>query len=185
MPFGARPRVALVPEPCGSVLVHAERLCLRAAPLVRRRAERAPGGSGPPDANEAGENRASRRGSHFSDRTVFTRRRFLPPRETEEPIASGTPVASSGPCVSSLFFERHALTPRPPRPVPRGPRERRALCQSRVPSAGSRDAHPARAEARTKPRSLPRRRGAHVMRIAELRGTTPLLPPAEPLRLRA
>jgi len=34
---------------------------------------------GRPIQNEAGENRASRRGSHFGDRTILTRRRFLPP----------------------------------------------------------------------------------------------------------
>jgi len=69
----------------------------------------------------------------------------------------------------SLFFESQMLARRPPRSVPRGPRERRALCRPRVPSTDRRDAHLARAEARTKPRSLQRRRGAHVMRIAELR----------------
>jgi len=78
------------------------------------------------------------------------------------------------------FLRIQTVARRPPRPVPRGPRERRALHQSRVSSAGRCDAHPARAEARTKPRSLPRRRGAHVMRIAELRRSAPLLPPVGP-----
>jgi len=86
---------------------------------------------------------------------------------------------SPPPCRSPgfAFLRIQTVARRPPRPVPRGPRERRALCRSRVPSAGSCHTHPARAEARTKPRSLLRRRGAHVMRIAELRGSAPLLPP--------
>jgi hypothetical protein len=87
--------------------------------------------------------------------------------------------------MSSLFFERHASVRRPPRPVPRGPRERRALHRSRVSSADRRDAHPARAEARTKPRSLHRRRGAHVMRIAELTMIRPPLAAGGLVRLRA
>jgi len=140
----------------------------RAASHVRRRALRAPVGSGPPDANEAGENRASRRGSHFGDRTILTRWRYLPPCEIEDrpPLTPLSPPPSLR--VASLFFERPELVRRPPRSFPRGPRERRALHRSRVPSAGRHHAHPARAEARTKPRSLHRRRGAHVMRIAEL-----------------
>jgi hypothetical protein len=80
-------------------------------------------------------------------------------------------LLSPPPCRSPgfAFLRIQTVARRPPRPVPRGPRERRALCRSGVPSAGSDDAHLARAEARTKPRSLQRRRGAHVMRIAELR----------------
>jgi hypothetical protein len=55
-----------------------ERLFSRAAPPVRRRAKRAPGSSGPPDANEAGADRASRRDPHFGARTIVTRWRSLP-----------------------------------------------------------------------------------------------------------
>jgi len=47
------------------------------------------------------------------------------------------------------------------------------------------DAHLARAEARTKPRSLHRRRGAHVMRIAELTMIRPPFAAGASLRLRA
>jgi hypothetical protein len=45
---------------------------------------------------------------------------------------------SPPPCrrLVSLFFESQTVARRPPRPVPRGPRERRALHRSRVPSAG-------------------------------------------------
>jgi len=68
----------------------------RATSPVRRLARQAPVGSGPSDANEARENLASRRDSHFGNRTMFTRWRFLPPCEIE-PTASGTPVASSVP----------------------------------------------------------------------------------------
>jgi len=81
------------------------------------------------------------------------------------PLASGTPVASSE--LMSVGF--HAVARRPPRPVPRGPRERRAHSRSRVPSAVSRHSHPVRTEARTKPRGHHPGRGAHVMRIAEPR----------------
>jgi hypothetical protein len=54
----------------------------------------------------------------------------------------------------SRFIERRTLVQRPPRPVPREPRERRALLRSGMPSIGSRCAQRARAEARTSPRSL-------------------------------
>jgi hypothetical protein len=139
------------------------------SPLVRRRARQAPVGSGPSDANEAGENLASRRDSRFGDRRCSREGVFFR-RVSSIPTAADTPVASSAPYAWLRFSSNlQAFARRPPRPVPRGPRERRALCRSRVPSADRHDAHPARAEARTKPRSLHRRRGAHVMRIAELR----------------
>ena len=68
----------------------------RAAPPVRRQVARAPGSSGPPDANEAGEDRASRRGPHFGARTIVTRWRFLPPCEIET-LSPLTPL-SPPPC---------------------------------------------------------------------------------------
>jgi len=95
--FRRHPRATLVPEPFGSVLVHANVCSSRVALLVRRHSGRASVGSGPSDANEAGGNLASRRDSHFGDRTILTRWRFLPPCEIAIPIASGTPVASSVP----------------------------------------------------------------------------------------
>jgi len=59
--------------------------------------------------NEAGENLASRRDSHFGDRTILTRWRYLPPREIENrpPL---TPL-SPPPCrrLGSLFFESRRL----------------------------------------------------------------------------
>jgi len=141
----------------------------RAASPVRRRAEQAPGGSGPPDADETGENRVSRRASHFSDRPTHVRGRFLPSRVVRfrSPLTPLSPPSRSWRGLP--LGESRAVARRPPRSVPRGPRERRAHSRSKVPSIVSRLAHPARTEARTKPRDLPRRRGAHVMRIAELR----------------
>jgi len=79
------------------------------------------------------------------------------------PLASDTPVASS----ELMSVGAHAVARRPPRPVPRGPRERRAHSRSRVPSVVSRHSHSVRAEARTKPCGHHPGRGAHVMRIAE------------------
>jgi len=140
----------------------------RAAPPVRGRVMRAPGSSGPPDANEAGEDRASRRGPHFGARTIVTRWRFLPPCEIET-LSPLTPLSPPSCRCAGAFSRPRTRARRPPRPVPRGPRERRAHCRSRVPSADGCDAHPGRAEARTKLRCLHRRRGVHVMRIAELR----------------
>jgi hypothetical protein len=144
-----------------------ERLFRCAGSPVRRRARRTSGSSGPPDANEAGENRASRRASHFGDRTILTRWRCLPPCEIENrpPLTPLSPPPNPRPA-RSLFFELTQAGRRPPRPVPRAPRERRALLRSGMSSTDRRDAHPARAEARTRLRGLHPRRGAHVMRIA-------------------
>jgi len=150
--------------PCSSARTSSS----RAASPVRRRAEQAPGGSGPPGADETGENRASRRVSHFSARSIVREGVFFP-RARVESVRLWHPcrlLRSRRP--GPLLGGSHAVARRPPRPVPRGPRERRAHSRSRVPSIVSRYAHPGRAEARTKLRRLHQRRGAHVMRIAEL-----------------
>jgi len=84
---------------------------------------------------------------------------------------------------SSRFIEHRALVQRPPRPVPRGPRERRALLRSGMPSVDSCYAQHARAGARSRPRNLLRDHGAHVMRIAASRKTTLFLPDGAPERL--
>jgi len=60
--------------PCSSARTSSS----RAPPPVRRRAEQAKGGSGPPDANETGENRASRRVSHFGARSIVREGVFFP-----------------------------------------------------------------------------------------------------------
>jgi hypothetical protein len=167
--FRRRPRTALVPEPRGSVPVHANVCSSRATSHVRRRAAQAPGGSGPPDTNEAGEIRASRREPHFGDRTILTRRRFLPPCEIKRPGTSDTPVASSDPSPMFAFLRTRVRG--------FGGRQDR-FCGGLVKGVRFADpgcllpvdasTHPARAEAQTRPSCLHRRRGAHVMRIAEL-----------------
>lgn len=144
---------------------------------------RTPGSSGPPDANEAGEN------SVFT--TELSLRRSVGAPGRRDSSSASTPgtdrlwhpcrlLHSSSFAVGSRFIERQALVWRPPRPVLREPRERRALCRPRIPSTDSRFARPARAETRTNPRSLLRSDGVHVMRIAAPRWNTPLLPSALP-----
>jgi len=78
--------------PCSSARTSSS----RAASPVRRRAEQAPGGSGPPDANETGENRASRRVSHFSARRIHMRGRFFPSRVKR--LRSPLTLLSPPPC---------------------------------------------------------------------------------------
>lgn len=150
-----------------------ERLFSRAASPVRRRALQVPGSSGPPDTERGrGESRFTARlslrrpdDSHAAAFSSAVWSRYRPPLTPLSP----PPRRLRG----SRFFDPLPATRRPPRPVPRMPRERRALRRPRVPSTDSRRAHPARAEARTKPRCLHRRRGAHVMRIAELHDDPP------------
>jgi len=110
--------------------------------------ERAPRGSGPLDASETGEDRVSRRDPHFSDRSMRSARlRFF--RASDRSTTSDIPVASS---VRSLVDARCALDARarrPPRSVPRGPRERRALLRPEMPSIARSFSATARTEART------------------------------------
>jgi len=102
--------------------------------------------------------------------------------ERDPRATSGTPVASSSAWAWARSREWfHAVARRPPRPVPRGPRERRALLRSEVPSFGSDLVQPARTEVRTNPRCLRQLHGVHVMWIAWPRRIAPLhqeLPPA-------
>jgi len=96
MPFGARPGVALVPEPHGSVLVRARCLFSRPTSHVRKRVRCTPEGSGPPDANEAGEIRVSRRGSHFGAREGLFREALSSSERarTRPPLTSLSPPPS-------------------------------------------------------------------------------------------
>jgi len=128
-----------------------------------RRRNRASGSSGPPDANEAGEKCASRRASHFGARIFAHRGVVFPPANRSVRLWHSCRLLRLVRC--GLASETLTRARRPPRPVPRGPRERRALPRSRVPSIDSRDARPpCRGTARTAKRSL--RRGVHVMRTA-------------------
>jgi len=115
----------------------------RAASPVRRRAPQATGGSGPPAANETGENRASRRASHFGARSIVAEGVFSP-RNADRSRSPLTPL-SPPPCSWAWgpSGKSHAVARRPPRSVSRVPRERRAQCRSRVSFLVSRYAHPA------------------------------------------
>jgi len=157
------------------VLVLAKSLLSRLSTPVRRRAQRASGGSGPPDANEAGESRVSRRDSHFGDRCGHDAM-ALSSIERDRVTTSDTPVASSSFVGAVRWCEIRASTRRPPRPVPRRPRERRALPRSEVPSFGSDLVQPARTGVRTNPRCLRQSHGVHVMWIAWLRRIAPSSP---------
>jgi len=127
----------------------------RSASLVRRRAPRASGGSGPPDTNEAGESPRFTRGTPTSaaGRCLLGGVVFLRARSVSDRLWH--------PCRllfldrrAPRFSESRALIQRPPRPVPRVPRERRALLRPGMPSICSRHTQRVRAEARTNPRGL-------------------------------
>jgi len=151
-----------------------EGLLLRAASPVR---ETSVAGTGKLGAARCKRGRGE---SRFTTRLSLRRpgelvwRSVLPPRgdASRSPLTLLSPPPT--PRTASLFFESCARFEKPPRSDPRGPRERRALYRPGAPSAGSRRAQPARAEARTNPHDLPRSYDAHVMRIAALRRTAPL-----------
>jgi len=85
-----------------------------------------------------------------------SREAFLPLEESDS-VRLWHPCRLLRPaCLGPRFIGHQALFRRPPRPVSREPRERRALHRPRIPSTGSRSARPARAKTRTNPRS-PRR----------------------------
>jgi len=151
-----RPRTALVSDDLAvAVLVPANvSFAHRDHPSEDDRS-RAPGGSGPPDANEAGESSVSRRSSHFGVRSALSR--GVSSSKESDSVRLWHPCRLPRPaCLGPRFIGHQALVRRPPRPVSREPRERRALHRPRIPSTGSRSARPARAETRTNPRS-PRR----------------------------
>jgi hypothetical protein len=156
-PCGARSRVALVPEPLGSVPDHANVCfaCCFARPETRA------AGNGRLGAARC-KTRPGRTALHGALLTSAPGRSW--PRALSSlgrrslPFASDTLVASSALVGVGAVRQSHAVARRPPRSVPRGPRERRAHSRSRVPSTVSRDAHSVRAEARTRPRRLRRAR---------------------------
>jgi hypothetical protein len=116
----------------------------RCVPAARPRArDRAPRGSGPLDASETGENRVSRRDPHFDDHWMRCARRDSSARTIRAAI-SDIPVASSEHSLFESWLRFGASARRPPRSVPRGPRERRALPRSKMSSiARSRSLSPA------------------------------------------
>jgi len=90
-PSGVRAGVALVPRL--SPRAHS-RSVYCAPPHASEDARGGTGRLGPPDANEAGENRVSRRDSHFGDR-AGERARAFSSAALSVTTASDTPVASS------------------------------------------------------------------------------------------
>jgi len=116
-------------------------------PFRPKTKERASRSSGPLGASETGENRVSRRDPHFGDRrceTCGVDSSARPNRATTSDI----PVASSV-CSLRIAMRFDGRTRRPPRSVPRGPRERRALLRPEMPSIVRSFSATARAEART------------------------------------
>jgi hypothetical protein len=119
----------------------------RVPPLRPKTKDRASRSSGPLDASETGENRVSRRDPHFGDPLVRARGIDSSACSTVRPT-SDIPVAS----FVRLLVDRAAIDAsvrRPPRSVPRGPRERRALLRPEMPSIVRSCSATARAEART------------------------------------
>jgi len=102
-------------------------------------------------------------------------------RARPRPTASDTPVASSVPGARARFSSSVTLRFGGRRDRFRGGLVKgvRFTDPGCLPPAGvKRASRPRRSTSKTAP--LPRRCGAHVMRIAAFRGTAPLLPPAGP-----
>jgi len=141
-PCGARSRVALVPEPLGSVPDHANVCfaCCFARPETRA------AGNGRLGAARCKRDRGEPRfTARFSLRRPVDRSRGgLLPSDADRSRSPLTPL-SPPPCSWAWgpSGRSHAVARRPPRSVSRVPRERRAQCRSRVSFLVSRYAHPA------------------------------------------
>jgi hypothetical protein len=138
------------PEACASCSLARRRF--RVPPARPKTCERASRASGALDASETGEDRVSRRDPHFSDRLARCARRFLPRVDRVRP-----PLASLSPPPCKSLFESRVRSMRdarrPPRSVPRGPREGRALLRPEMPSI-ARTSAAAPAPKRERPRTL-------------------------------
>jgi len=165
VPFGSPPEHRPHTEPCGpcpftrNVFFHAT--LQRSGGL-----HSGTGQLGLPDTNETGEDRGSQRNPHFDDQ-ASTIERALSSLKRDRCAASDTPVASFALWVRSRC-RLHTVARRPPRPVPRGPCERRALSRSKVSSVCRRAVQPARTEMRTNSQYPGRSFGDHVMRIRRI-----------------
>ena len=86
--------------------------------------------------------------TRFGDPLRLARRRFLPPSVSNDPPL--TPLSPPPRCGSvDRACDAHVTPRRPPRSVPRSPRERLTLPRSEVPSLDNHRMHTARTEART------------------------------------
>jgi len=168
-PFGSRAADSLSSRGSRLVLVHAS--SVRVPPVRPKTIGAGNGGLGAARCYEAGGGRVSRRDAHFGAHPG-ARKAALSSAERDRDARLWHLCRLLRPCAPASRSSRgSAPVRRPPRLVPRGPRERRALSRSEMPSIGGRVAHRARTEVRCAVTSLRRSRGAHVMRIASLRRT--------------
>jgi hypothetical protein len=122
-PFGAVVPMTLVPRL--SPRAHPRDVAVARRPSRPKAGGRTPRGSGPLDADETGEARASRRAPHCSSHTTRGARRVVPGVRTEgKRLASLSPPSLPR---AEVAFAIDARSRRPPRPTPRGPRERLTL----------------------------------------------------------
>jgi len=158
---------------------HPRDVASRAAPLARRREDQAPRGSGPLDASETGEGRVFTTRSPLRPLPIrcSARRNSSAWRTVQESRWHPCRLLLAHPPRSLFAFDEQAR--RPPRPVPRGPRERRTLSRSGTPSIARQSPRlPPAPRCRAVHEALFDRADVHVMRIAALRRTVPRSPRA-------